>query len=79
MALDSASTWGKAIADAVAAVSVPTDEPISATKLEEIWTAVATEHRRQLTQNMQASAPAGGSAHPVGGIVPISINGGEFS
>ena len=79
MALDSASTIGIAIATAIKGITIPQKTAIDDAKLQEIWTAVSVEIRSQLTSKLQATAPTGGSAHPVGGIVPIIINAGEFS
>jgi len=67
MPLDSAATWGAAIAAAIKAVPIPTEDPITDADLEAIWEAIVDEHTTQLGKSDVAPGTFAGLA-PVTGV-----------
>lgn len=72
MALDSATIWGKAVADAIKAIGVSAGTPVTDTQLEQIWAAIKGEDRSQLTTKAATATTGATGTGPAGGPLPIA-------
>ena len=79
MALDSAATWGKDVADAIKSVGVVAGTPVDDTQLEAVWAAIKGEDRSQLTVNANVSSTGATAAHASGAPATITALPGTIS
>ena len=72
MALDSATVWGKDIADAIKAIGVSAGTPVTDVQLELVWAAIKGEDRSQLTTKAATSTTGATGTGAAGGPLPIA-------
>lgn len=77
MALDSATIWGKDIADAIKAIGIAPGTPVNDSQLEAVWAAVKGEDLTQLGQG--DVAPGSFVAPPGTGGGPVTGTGGPVT
>ena len=67
MALDTATVWGKAVADAIKALGIDNSAPVTPTQLELVWATIKQVTIDQLAKSDVAPGSFSNSGGPVVG------------